>query len=76
MNEVLTRAEITKRFPNEWILVIDPETGPDLMVRSGTVVAHSADRDAVYRRAIELRPKRSAVWFNGDPVPPGTVVLL
>jgi hypothetical protein len=76
MNETLTRAEIAERFPNEWILVIDPDTGPDLMVRSGIVVAHSADRDTVYRKAIELRPKHSAVWFNGDPVPPGTAVLL
>jgi hypothetical protein len=76
MNAVLTREEIDARFPDEWILVVDPETGPDLMVRSGTVVAHSRDRDEVYRKALELKPKRSAVWFNGNPVPPGTAVLL
>jgi hypothetical protein len=76
MNEVLTREQIDAQFPDEWILVVDPDAGPDLRVRSGIVVAHSRDRDEVYRKAIELRPKHSAVWFNGDPVPPGTAVLL
>lgn len=75
MAEVLTIDEIESRFPDEWILVIDPVSGPDLKVRSGVVAAHSPDRDEVYRTAIQLRPKRSAVWFNGE-TPEGTVIIL
>jgi hypothetical protein len=67
MAEVMKIDEIEARFPDEWILVIDPDTGPDLKVRSGVVAAHSKDRDEVDRKAIELRPRRSAVWFNGEP---------
>lgn len=67
MPEVMKIDEIEARFPDEWILVIDPDTGPDLKVRSGVVAAHSKDRDEVYRTAIALKPKRSAVWFNGEP---------
>ena len=67
MNEHMTIAEIEARFRDEWILVIDPDTGPDLKVRSGFVAAHSKDRDEVDRVAIALKPRRSAVWFNGDP---------
>ena len=67
MAEVMKIDEIEARFPDEWILVIDPDTGPDLKVRSGVVAAHSKDRDEVDRKAIELRPRLSAVWFNGEP---------
>ena len=67
MAEAMKIEEIEARFPDEWILVIDPETGPDLKVRSGVVAAHSKDRDEVDRKALELRPRRSAVWFNGEP---------
>jgi hypothetical protein len=75
MSETLSVKEIETRFPDEWILVIDPETGPDLEVQSGVVAAHSKDRDEVYRRALELKPRRSAVWFNGEP-PKDTVIIL
>jgi hypothetical protein len=75
MPEVMKIDEIEARFPDEWILVIDPDTGPDLKVRSGVVAAHSKDRDEVYRTALALRPKRSAVWFNGEP-PEGAVFVL
>jgi len=74
MDEVLSRAEIDARYPDEWILVIDPETGPDLSVRSGIVAAHSKDHDEIYRVAMALKPRRSAVWFNGEP--PEDVVLI
>jgi hypothetical protein len=66
MSEVMTRAEIEARFPDEWILVIDPDVGPDLKVRTGVVAAHDKDHDELYRQAIALKPKRSAVWFNGE----------
>jgi hypothetical protein len=75
MSETLSVKEIETRFPDEWILVIDPETGPDLEVQSGVVAAHSKDRDEVYRRALELKPRRSAVWFNGEP-PKDAVIIL
>jgi hypothetical protein len=80
MSELMTRAEIEARFPDEWILVIDPDTGPDLRVRSGVVACHTKDRLELHRVAREvvreLRPGRCAVWFNGDPIPPGMKVLL
>jgi hypothetical protein len=67
--------EIEASFPDEWILVIDPDTGPDLKVRSGIVAAHSKDRDEVYRTGIALKPKRAAVWYNGEPPADAVFVL-
>jgi hypothetical protein len=72
----MTVAEIETRFPEEWILIEDPQTDEYLRVQSGRVLCHSADRDAVYRKAVELRPKHSAFLYTGKVVPDGTVVAL
>jgi len=76
MNEVLTMDQIEARFPEEWVFIVDPDTGPDLKVRSGIVAFHSKDRDEVNRKAMELRPKRCAVFYLGDPLPPDMIAVL
>ncbi len=54
----LTRDEIERLFVSEWVLVESPSSDVDLQVRKGIVGWHSADHDEVYRKAIELKPKR------------------
>jgi hypothetical protein len=68
MDEALTITEIEERCPSEWILVEDPQTNDALEVLSGILRFHSRDRDEVYRKAVELRPKRYAMLYTG-PVP-------
>ena len=75
MNEVLTIAEIQARYDSEWILVGDPELDSALDVVSGRVLAHSRDRDEVYRRAVALKPERSAFLYTGV-MPEDTAVVL
>jgi hypothetical protein len=75
MNEVLTAREIEQRYPNEWVLVLDPAFAPDLEVLSGVVACHSKDRDEVYNKAIELQPKASAFLYTGE-FPTDTVLVL
>jgi hypothetical protein len=76
MNEIMTRSEVETLFPNEWILMIDPDPGNDINFR-GRVVAHSKDRAEIHRKAMELpAPRHIAVFFAGPPFPPGTEVLL
>jgi hypothetical protein len=76
MSKVMTRSEIEAQFPDEWVLVISPDVGPDHVVRSGVVFAHSKDRDEVDRIAAEAPARHIAVWYNGDPYPPGMKVWL
>ncbi len=73
--EVLTIAEIESRFVSEWVLVGDPETDEAFHVLRGTILCHGPDRDAVYRKAIELRPKYCAFLYTGT-IPEGTAVVL
>ena len=75
MNETLSIAEIDSHFASEWILIGDPQTDENSSVRRGVVLYHSKDRDEVYRKAIELRPKRFAMHYTGV-IPEGTEVIL
>jgi hypothetical protein len=68
MAEVLDQIQICERFPSEWVLIDSPQTDELLAVKGGVVLFHSKDRDEVYNKAAELRPRRFAVLFTG-PMP-------
>jgi len=65
MKATMTAEEMKRRFRSEWVLVQDPELSDSMEVVAGTVLFHSKDRDEVYRKAIELRPRRFAMLFTG-----------
>ena len=75
MSNVLTMTEIEAQFVSEWVLVEDPQTNDALEVQSAKVLAHSKDRDEVYREAVRLRPKRFAMLYTGT-MPKDTAVVL
>lgn len=75
MGDVLTVAEIETKFNSEWVLVGDPETDDSLHVQRGRVIYHSKDRDEVYRKAVELKPKRFAMLYTGT-LPKDTAIIL
>jgi hypothetical protein len=75
MDEVLTIAEIEAKFDAEWIPIENPSTDEAFEVRSGTVLWHDKDRDEVYRRAVETRPKRFAIVYTGK-MPRGTEIVV
>lgn len=75
MEDMLTIGDIESRYDSEWVLVGDPETNEQLEVQRGKVLAHSRDRDEVYRTAAALKPKRFAMLFTGE-IPEGTAVIL
>lgn len=65
MSEKLSIDEIGSRYPNEWVLIGDPQTNEAQTVLSGTVLWHSPDRDEVYKKSVELRPKHVAFHYTG-----------
>ena len=75
MRKVLTIAEIETVYDSEWVLVEDPQTDETLEIVSGAVLCHSRDRDEVYRKAVELRPKRFAMLYMGE-IPEHTAIVL
>jgi hypothetical protein len=75
VNEVMTLDEVDQRFDSEWVLFGDPEEDEHHRVIRGRVLFHSKDRDEMYRKMLELRPKRAATHFTGS-IPEGTEVVL
>jgi len=75
MDNEMTIEEIDSQFNSEWVLIEDPKTDEDLKVLGGRVLHHSKDRDEVYRKAVSLHPKRSALIYTGE-IPEDTAVVL
>jgi hypothetical protein len=64
MPDKLTWDEIKRRYPDEWVAVVDYHVeGCDLT--DGVVVAHDKDREQVYQYLARERPKDCATWFTG-----------
>ena len=68
MNEILTRSQMFERYADQWLLIERPETDPDLHLIAGDVVFNSPDREAVYLKAIERKPKTCAFLHTGPLV--------
>ncbi len=75
MDKIMTIAEIETRYCSEWVLVENPQTDEALEVLGGTVIAHSKDRDDVYRCATSSHPKRFAILYTGT-LPQDVAIVL
>ena len=75
MNEVLSFVEIKERFDSEWVLLENPEATEILEIKRGRVIWHSKDRDEVYRKAREIRPRHSAIIYTGQLPEDAAIVL-
>lgn len=75
MEEIMSLAQIMERFQDEWVLIEYDELDEDLGVLCGQVVAHSPDRDEIYRQILALKGKKLAVEYAGE-VPQDLAVVL
>jgi hypothetical protein len=76
MDEVLTMEEIEARFPEEWILIDQPEKDQYQRVVRGRVVFHSPDRDEVSRKALDLPVPRHIAFHCTKKRKPGVAYIL
>ena len=74
-HQIMTQSEIEEQFANEWVLVEDPEFDANDVLLSGKILWHSTDRDEVYRKDLELRPRSAAYLFTG-PTPENIAINL
>jgi hypothetical protein len=58
----MTLAEMEEAFPDEWVLIIDPDE-----TDSGAVAAHSASRPDVDTECDRLKPRSAAIYFMPGP---------
>lgn len=65
--EMMTVEEIYRRYPDEWVLVADPEATPMHEVTAGRVIWHGRSRDEMYRFMKTTRENDLATIFTGQP---------
>ena len=73
--EILTLEEIQKRYPRQWVLIVEPELDEDLNVIRGKVLANSPDQDEAYSKLSLRNGKPIAIEYTG-PVSDDIVVML
>ena len=74
-DDIMTLADIEKKFEKEWVLIEDPKLNKNNEVVSGKVLFHSKNRDELDAAAMQLRPKYSAFIYTG-PMPDNIFINL
>lgn len=62
----MTLEEIKQRYPGEWVLIEFAELDEELRVVEGEVIAHSSNKDEIYKKLLELENEKIAIEFTGD----------
>ncbi|PIQ27487.1 hypothetical protein COW64_07220 [bacterium (Candidatus Blackallbacteria) CG18_big_fil_WC_8_21_14_2_50_49_26] len=66
--EKMTWEEIKKLYPDEWVLITQPEANESTQVVAGCVFDHNEDHGYIHERMSELKGKGAiAVLFTGKP---------
>ncbi|HEX30856.1 TPA: hypothetical protein ENG04_12325 [Candidatus Poribacteria bacterium] len=67
--------QIREEFKGEWVLIECVKVNDEFQVVEGKVLYHNADKDKVYRKLLELRPKEYTIEYVGE-VPEDLAVML
>jgi len=67
VQETLTLDEIRRRFPDEWVLIDVLEEDELGQPTCGRVLAHSPDRDEIYREQARLQGDLAIVYTGELP---------
>ncbi len=60
--------EICKKYKERWVLLDEVLVDDNRMeIIEGTVLFCSADEESVYKKALELKPKKFAIEYTGVP---------
>ncbi len=66
MSRVLSLKQIRNEFRGEWLLIGDPKLDDELNLIAGKVLAHSPDRDQIYRQLLSTCGKSVSIEYAGD----------
>lgn len=67
--------EIVKSFKDEWVLIDVKEVNKDFNLKEGDVIAHAKDKEQIYRKLLELRPRNFSIEYTGK-IPEDIAVVL
>ncbi len=76
MDDVLTWDEIVAKYPDEWVLIDEPETTAGMEIIRGRVLGHDPELEIVERLDNRVLPRRAALLFTGSLTDPKMGYLL
>ena len=65
MDQSMTVDELRERHAGEWLLIEYESLDDELRVTRGRLLAHSPDRDEVYRALLDAKGKKVALEYAG-----------
>lgn len=71
----MKKKEILKKYRDEWVLIECKQVDENFEVIDGKVLYCSKDKDEVYKKLLELRPKDCAIEYTGK-IPEDLAVML
>jgi len=71
----MKKEEIFKKYKDEWVLIECSKVDENFELIEGEPLYHSKDKDEVYRKLLETRPKDYTIEYTGE-VPEDLVVML
>lgn len=66
---------ILEKFKDEWVLIDVKEVDEDFNLKEGDVIAHSKDKEELYGKLLEIRPKHFSIEYTGK-IPEDLAVVL
>ena len=67
--------EMKEKFKGEWVLVEYRKLDDNLAIIEGEVIAHSLDKDLIYREQLRYKDKQLAIEYFGE-IPKDWAVML
>ncbi|MGK7899069.1 MAG: hypothetical protein AB4372_36995 [Xenococcus sp. (in: cyanobacteria)] len=62
----LSLAEIYQCYPNQWVLIVDPQLDDELNIIEGEVIYATSDKDDLYHHLYLSGEHNSALEYTGD----------
>ena len=75
IGQIMSLEEIFSLYPDEWVLIVNPELDEEFSVIRGEVLAHATERDEIYSK-LSLRNGKSVAIEYTDSIPDNLAVML
>ena len=75
IDPIMSLEEIFSLYPDEWVLIVNPELDEEFSVIRGEVLAHATERDEIYSKLSLRNGKSVAIEYTGS-IPDNIAVML
>ncbi|WP_445248645.1 hypothetical protein [Microcoleus sp. OTE_8_concoct_300] len=75
IDPIMSLEEIFSLYPDEWVLIVNPELDEEFSVIRGEVLAHATERDEIYSKLSLRKGKSVAIEYTGS-IPDNIAVML